>query len=136
MTTPHKPEIGALPWNDDTYTFSDYKGDLMDAHETEQNDRVILETGTHIDSHWGHYQGQRIIELANALGWPDPEPKITEQLLAKYPDLDPKKDEQWYWDESVQEANDWIDENCTPEGYWFGHHADIGDVGVWEIEEE
>lgn len=96
----------------------------------------LLEPGTYIDSSWGHYQGQRIIELANELGWPDNLPGETAALLAKYPDLDPDTSEYEVWHETVDEATNWISEHCAPEGHWFGHHSDIGDVGVWEHEDE
>lgn len=99
-----------------------------------------LEPGTHIDSHWGHYQSQRIVEMANELGWPDPNPYETSLLLTHYPDLDELEgtiaNPHEVWDDVVQEAETYINEHHVPTDHYFGHHPDIGDVGVWEIEDE
>lgn len=117
--------------------------DLTDPnrHEyTYPEERVRLEPGTYIDSHWGHYQSQRLVELACEWGWEDEDPFQTSMLLTHYPDLDELEgtidDPHAVWDELVQEAEDWINDNCLhhlAKTHYFGHHPDIGDIGVWEI---
>ena len=108
---------------------------MTDGQVTES---TMLEPGCYIDSHWGHYQSQRIIEMAMDLGWPDPAPKETANLLSQYPDLDlddnPNAADIWY--DIVDEAEEYINDRHVPEGYWFGHHPDMGDVGVYPIEDE
>ena len=67
---------------------------------------------------------------------------VTYQEWGNVDDLDA-----WY--DIVREAEDYINENhlpdpdldpnsewYAPEGYWYGHHPDIGDIGVWPIEDE
>jgi len=95
-----------------------------------------LAPGTYIDSHWGHYQSQRIIELAQVLEWPDRDSEETGRLLEKYPDLDQESNEPEIWQEIVDDAEQYINDNHVPDGYWFGHHPDIGDIGVWEFDDE
>lgn len=114
----------------------------------------MLEPGTYIDSHWGHYQSARVIELARELGWqPDEEGRYNHELplpeyhaqaaeevdhLAEYylanGDVPHDVDYEVFY-EIVMEAEAYLNTLC-PSNHWFGHHADIGDVGVWELEEQ
>lgn len=91
--------------------------------------------GSYIGAPMGHYQSAYIVELAQQLGWPDEYPDETAALRAKYPDLDPETSELEIWQETVDDAEQWINDNLVPEGYWFGHHPDLGDVGVWHLED-
>lgn len=98
----------------------------------------MLEPGTYIDSAWGHYQTPRTIELALDLGW-EPADEFEDwvrNLIERYNDNDLSDDEADAIYETADEAIDWINDTQVPEGHWFGHHPDIGDVGVWELEED
>lgn len=99
-----------------------------------------LETGTHFDSHWGIYQTPMTVQLALNLGW-EPSDRADLDLIVSRANhmMGMSVIEEWEHDileEAYNEAEEWINDNCVPEGYWFGHHSDLGDIGVWEIEDE
>src|SRR5690606_12365174 len=94
------------------------RGNQMTDHTYEQ-----LPPGIYVDSWWGVYQTNRVIDLALSLGWsPDDRDTIAE-LNAKADDryaLTP--DDYGILYDAQAEAEGWINEHCVPEGYWFGHH--------------
>lgn len=110
----------------------------------------MLEPGTHVDSWWGHYQSAHIVRIARHLGW-QPEPMTiqgspheqtqtqandwVDELAAHYIDHGDSGIDPELWHDIVQEAEDWVNDNHTPEDHYFGHHPDIGDIGVWPIED-
>lgn len=123
-----------------------------------ESDTITLTPGCYIDSHWGHYQSVRIIELAIALGYEDKvldENNLRKMLRAYNENEDcvvyTRKDyahdpDREYLDhttnlmdwvnETVEDAEDFINDRHVPEGYWFGHHPDMGDIGVYPMEDK
>ena len=119
-------------------------------------EKVMLEAGTYIDSHWGHYQSVQVIGMGLNLGYED-KGLTNESLEVLIEAYESNKDEVsltqkdgtpleltnpyegYSVAECVHEVTDdvetYINEH-VPEGYWFGHHADIGDFGVWEQEDD
>ena len=122
-------------------------------------ERTYLEPGPYIGAPMGHYQTPMLIELAIDLGYQD---KVLDQtnlyiLIQAYNEnedctvytrkdnphtpgmehnLEAGVDLPDWINETRDDAEDYINEHHVPEGYWFGHHPDMGDVGVWEIEED
>lgn len=117
----------------------------------------MLEPGSYVDGWWGHYQSVRVIELGMSLGYEDSalDEENLNALLQAYNnneyDVDivlTHKDgsplelsPSGYSvaecvSETADDVIDWINEHHTPEEHWFGHHPDLGDVGVWEYDDE
>lgn len=117
----------------------------------------MLEPGTYIDSHWGHYQSVETIKLGMDLGYVDHalseanlyalieayennEDELTlinEHTTAKHE----LNNEGFTVAECVYEVADDVtnyinDNHVDTEQHWFGHHPDLGDVGVWEQEDD
>ena len=109
-----------------------------------------LQPGTYIDSHWGHYQSVRALEIALDLGWV-PNGYTKEEVYARIEAYDKNEiptlmngkpleeneadaSEHIYW--LFEEAEEWINDNAVPDNHWFGHHPDLGDIGVWEVDED
>jgi hypothetical protein len=111
-----------------------------------------LQPGTYIDSHWGHYQSVELIEIAIGLGYEDNALDtdklytLCEAYRENYEDVSLKQKDGSTLilsdngfsvaecvDEIHQDIESWINDNLVPEGYWFGHHPDLGDIGVWDI---
>lgn len=104
----------------------------------------MLEPGCYIDSHWGHYQTPRTLEIALDLGW-DPNGYTINEVRVRiehynngsvppYEETLEDASEHIYW--LQDEAESYINDNHVPPNHWFGHHSDLGDVGVWPIDEE
>lgn len=118
----------------------------------------MLQPGPYIDSHWGHYQSVEVILFAMDLGYEDHalDEANLYRLIEAYRDnterltLNEKagttlvltEDGRDHYSiaecvyETADDAIDYINEHYVPEGYWFGHHPDMGDMGVYEIEED
>jgi len=96
---------------------------------------TILEPGCYIDSHWGHYQSVRIVEIARELGWTPEDVEEVDNYAIAYNETG-NCDNADIWYEMVDEAEQYINENHVPDGYWFGHHPDMGDCGVYPIDDE
>jgi len=115
-----------------------------------------LEPGCYIDGWWGHYQSIRVIELGMSLGYKDSaldddnlnalakayEDNV-EELTLTHKDGSPLElDPRGYSVadcvyETADDVIDYINEHhVDTEKHWFGHHPDLGDVGVWEYEYE
>jgi len=115
-----------------------------------------LEPGCYIDSHWGHYQSVRVIELGLSLGYEDSAldehnlgvlieayEENYEQANLTHKDGSPLELTQSGYSvadcvyETADDVIDYINEHhVDAEKHWFGHHPDLGDVGVWEYEDD
>lgn len=106
-------------------------------------DKTMLEPGPYIGAPQGHYQSALIVQHALELGWKPHDINRAEYWAAHYmehghiPDAHPDTtmDDPEIWNELVDEAEAYINDNHTPEGYWYGH-GDSGDIGVWELDDE
>lgn len=101
--------------------------------------KELLPEGTHFGSPWGIYQTPLTVQLALNLGW-DPHDRISLEKICHKTQQHMgmsylTQEEDMHLNESLDEALEYINDHHVAEGYWFGHHADIGDMGVWPIED-
>jgi hypothetical protein len=95
----------------------------------------LLEPGTHFGSPW-----DTCVQLALNQGW-DPDDRTDLERLVQRVNTHMgmsliSLDEYEILSDAHNDAEEWLNDHCVPEGYWFGHHPDLGDMGVWEMEEE
>jgi len=78
--------------------------------------------GCIFDSHHGRFIGEMVQDLALEHGWTGYD---TENER-----LDADHDE---YDEAIVEAEEYLNDNCAPEGFFFGSQPDSSDWGLWPI---
>lgn len=91
-----------------------------------------------IDSHVGHYMTAYAVEWCLDNGWsPDDLADIRSATAAYMRDGQAMDDDLWeILHDALNDAEEWATENLTDDNHYFGNDPDIGDWGVWEIDDE
>lgn len=87
------------------------------------NKALPTDAGCWIDGHWGHYANQRLLAIASCYGF-------------RYAPIDfenPDEDtfEAICWE--ADRAEEWLNDNITPDGFSFGWHD--GEFFLWSNED-
>lgn len=91
------------------------------------------DAGCLIDSNWGHYAIPQLILLAVSLGWED----LGAEEAAREYHKGIETDFECLYD-AADDAEQWMNDNCVPEGYsvgWFDGEFFLWGNEQWEEED-